>query len=72
MAGLLRSFMYCQSTLILLHKTADRSSIYWSQCMSQKSWITVFYRGLVLASQCGLVVRGEAEDEAEMEDKTLK
>ena len=32
MVGLLRSFMYCQSTLILLHKTADRSSIYWSQC----------------------------------------
>ena len=25
-------FMYCQSTLILLHKTAYRSSIYWSQC----------------------------------------
>ena len=30
--GLLRSFMYCQSTLSLYHKTADRSSIYWSQC----------------------------------------
>ena len=34
MVGLLRSFMYCQSTLILLHKTAYRSSIYWSQCTS--------------------------------------
>ena len=31
--GLLRSFMYCQSTLCLCHKTADRSSIYWSQCI---------------------------------------
>ena len=33
MVALLGSCMYCQSTFILLHKTADRSSIYWSQCI---------------------------------------
>ena len=31
MVGLLRSFVYCQITLILLPKTADWSSIYWNQ-----------------------------------------
>ena len=34
MAGLLGSFIYCQSTFILLHKPVDRSSIYWSQCIN--------------------------------------
>ena len=31
----LGSFIYCQITLILIHKRAYRSSIYWSQCMSK-------------------------------------
>ena len=39
--GLLRSFMYCQSTLSLYHKTADRSSIYWSQCTKFITFITL-------------------------------
>ena len=49
MVVLLGSCMYCQSTLILLHKTADWSSIYWSQCICTYQLISDYPKIIVVS-----------------------